>query len=33
MKGYGDTDPNQRVEFDTEQEAIKAGFRQAPQAK
>jgi cytoskeletal protein RodZ len=33
MKGYGDTDPNQRVEFDTEQEAIKSGFRQAPQAK
>ena len=33
MKGYGNTDPVHRLEFDTEEEAIKAGFRLAPQGK
>ena len=33
IKGYENMDPVHRVEFDTEQEAIKAGFRQAPQAQ
>jgi hypothetical protein len=33
MKDYGNTDPAHRMEFDSEEEAIKAGFRLAPQEK